>query len=134
MPRETKQVTAEDLAAFSDAFNRHDVDAVLSFMTDDCVFDAAGGPDVHGTRFVGHDAVRAAFEQVYATFADAHWGDGRHFVADDRGVSEWTFSGTRADGSRIEAQGCDIFSFKDGKIAVKRAFRKDRPLLPAQPR
>lgn len=132
MPGETKQVTAEDLAAFSDAFNRHDVEAILSFMTDDCVFDAAGGPDVHGSRFVGREAVGAAFEQVWATFPDAEWANGRHFVAGERGVSEWTFKGTKADGSRIEAQGCDIFTFKDGKIAVKRAFRKDRPPLPPQ--
>lgn len=134
MPGVAKQVTAEDLAAFSDAFNRHDVKSILSFMTDDCVFDAAGGPDVQGARYVGREAVGAAFEQVWATFPDAQWADGRHFVAGDNGVSEWTFKGTKADGSRIEAQGCDLFKFRDGKIAVKKAFRKDRPPLPAQQR
>lgn len=134
MPGKTKQVTVDDLAAFSGAFNRHDVKSILSFMTDDCVFDAAGGPDVHGTRFVGQEAVGAAFEQVWATFPDAQWVDGHHFVAGDDGVSEWTFIGTKADGSRIEARGCDIFAFRDGKIAVKNAFRKERPLLPAQQR
>ena len=134
MPAETKQVTAEDLAAFSDAFNRHDVKSILSFMTNDCVFDAAGGPDVNGMRYQGHQAVGAAFEQVWSTFHDAQWADGHHFVAGDAGVSEWTFIGTKADGSRIEAQGCDLFTFRDGKIAVKKAFRKDRPLLPPQQR
>ena len=125
-------VTAEMLAAFSDAFNRHDVDALLSQMTDDCVFDAAAGSEVHGARHVGQAAVGAAFAQVWATFPDAHWGQGKHYVDGDRGVSEWVFSGTRADGQRIEAEGCDLFTFRDGKIATKRAFRKDRPMSGAK--
>lgn len=124
-------VTADTLAAFSDAFNRHDADALMDFMTDDCVFDAAGGNDVHGTRYIGKDAVRAAFEAVFKAFPDAQWGHGRHFVADHRGVSEWVFSGTHTQGFRIEAEGCDLFEFRDGLIAVKRAFRKDRPQQPA---
>ena len=66
----TSEVTAETLAAFSDAFNRHDADALMDFMTDDCIFDAATGSEVHGTRFVGRDAVRAAFEAVFRTFPD----------------------------------------------------------------
>ena len=125
-------VTPETLAAYSDAFNRHDVDALLSFMTEDCIFETAAGPEVYGARHVGHRAVGIAFAQVWAAFPDAHWGEGRHFVAGDRGVSEWVFTGTRPDGKRIEAQGCDLFTFRGGKIAVKQAFRKDRPLLPGK--
>jgi ketosteroid isomerase-like protein len=121
------KVTADTLAAFSDAFNRHDANALMNFMTEDCVFDAAGGSEVYGARFVGRDAVRAAFETVFRTFPDAHWGEGRHYVIGERGVSEWVFTGTHAEGWRIEAEGCDLFEFRDGLIAVKRAFRKERP-------
>ncbi|WP_369294152.1 nuclear transport factor 2 family protein [Klebsiella pneumoniae] len=49
----------------------------------------------------------------------------------DRGVSESTFKGTKADGLRVEARMVDVFTFKDGKIAVKNAFRKDRPPVAA---
>jgi ketosteroid isomerase-like protein len=55
------QVTSELLQAFTDAWNRHDIDAPMSFMTDDCVFETAAGPDVCGMRYQGRDAVRAAF-------------------------------------------------------------------------
>ena len=48
------------------------------------------------------------------------------------GVSESTFVGTRADGTRIEARMVDVFTFRDGKIALKNAFRKDRPPLPTR--
>jgi ketosteroid isomerase-like protein len=124
-------VTTTLLENFTAAFNRHDVDRLLAMMTDDCVFEGAAGPEAYGIRFSGAEAVGAAFAQVWATFPDAHWGRGRHFVHGDFGVSEWTFTGTRADGARIEAEGCDLFSFRDGKIALKRDFRKDRPLLAA---
>jgi len=50
-------------------------------------------------------------------------------VSGERGVSESTFRGTKADGSRIEARMVDVFTFSDGKIAVKNAYRKDRPAL-----
>lgn len=123
------EVTTETLQAFADAFNRHDVDALMSFMTDDCVFEASAGPEACGTRYSGRGAVRASFAEVWSTFPDAHWGNARHFVRGDRGVSEWTFTGTGADGTRVEVNGCDLFVFRDGKIAVKNSYRKNRPLL-----
>lgn len=121
------EVTIKDLQDFANAWNRHDIDALMSFMTDDCVFDASAGPDVCGTHYAGREAVRAGFEEVWTTFPDAHWGGARHFVCGDRGVSEWTFTGTRKDGLRVEVNGCDVFTFRDGKIAVKNSYRKSRP-------
>ena len=101
----------------------------MSFMTTDCVFEASAGPDVCGTRDQGRAAVRAGYAEVFATFPDAHWADARHFICGDRGVSEWTFTGTRVDGSRVEVNGCDVFTFRDGKIALKNSYRKNRPPL-----
>jgi steroid delta-isomerase-like uncharacterized protein len=123
------EVTTELLQAFADAWNRHDVDALMSFMTDDCVFESSAGPDVCGIRYVGREAVRAAFAEVWAVFPDAHWGNARHFVHGDRGVSEWTFTGTRTDGTCAEMNGCDLFTLRDGKILLKNSYRKNRPPL-----
>ena len=124
-------VTAATLAAFSEAWNRHDIDALMSFMHPDCVFQTAGGPDACGTRVAGLDAVRKAFASAWEAVPDAQWTRGRHFVHGDFGVSQWTFTGTAADGSRIEGDGVDLFAFKDGKIVLKNVFRKARPNLPA---
>lgn len=128
-----ESVTITGLQAFADAWNAHDADAIMSFMTDDCVFEASAGPDVCGTRSQGRAQVRAAFAEVWATFPDAHWGDATHFVCGDRGVSEWIFTGTRRDGTRVEVHGCDLFTFSGGKIAVKNSYRKNRPAI-ANPR
>ena len=127
MPDVIAEVTTEFLHAFAEAWNRHDIEALMSCMTDDCVFEASAGPDVCGTRYAGREAVRAGFVEVWTTFPDAQWGNARHFVCGERGVSEWTFTGTRADGTRVEVHGCDLFTFRDGKIALKNSYRKNRP-------
>jgi steroid delta-isomerase-like uncharacterized protein len=126
-------MTAPDLfqllERFAEAWNRHDLDAVMAMMSDDCVFEASAGPHVNGQRSEGQSAVRAAYAAVFDDFHDAHWANARHFIVDSRGVSEWTFTGTRQDGSRIEVNGCDLFTFRDGKIALKNSYRKNRPAV-----
>ena len=114
------------LDRFAGAWNRHDLDALMSMMTDDCVFEASAGPRVDGQRSEGKQAVRAAYAAVFAAFPDAHWAGARHFIAGDRGVSEWTFTGTHADGTRVEVTGCDLFTFFAGRIAIKNSYRKNR--------
>jgi steroid delta-isomerase-like uncharacterized protein len=114
------------LDRFADAWNRHDLDALMSMMTDDGVFQASAGPHVDGQRSEGRHAVRAAFAAVFDAFPDARWANPRHFIAGNRGVSEWTFTGTRQDGTRVEVTGCDLFVFRNGQIAVKDSYRKNR--------
>lgn len=114
------------LDAFAAAWNRHDVDALMACMTDDCVFEASAGTEVAGARHVGRDAVRRAYAAVFATFKDARWNEPRHFVAGDRAVSEWRFTGTTADGVKVEVNGCDVFTLRGGKIVVKNSYRKQR--------
>ena len=131
MTEQTKRVDIAQLEAFAEAWNRHDADALMSFMTPDCVFESSAGPDVCGTRYQGAEAVREGYVQVWATYPDAHWGGARHFIDGDRGVSQWTFTGTARDGTRVEVHGCDLFTFRDGRIALKDSYRKNRPPLPA---
>jgi ketosteroid isomerase-like protein len=122
------------LAAFADAWNRHDIDAIMALMTTDCVFEASAGPDVCGARYVGYKDVRAAFIEVWTIFPDAQWRDAHHHVCGNLGLSEWTFCGTRADGTRIEVNGCDLLTFQGNKIALKNSYRKNRPPIVAMPR
>lgn len=123
----TPAVTVETLHAFNAAGNRHDIDALMSFMDDDCEFHAVAGPDLLGRSFIGRTAVREGFAMAWQACPDAMWSDGVAFVFGDHGLAESTFSGTRADGQRIEARMVDVFTFRNGKIAIKNAFRKDRP-------
>jgi len=119
-------VTVKDLEAFGDGWNRHDVDFIMTFMADDCVFETTAGKAVCGTRYEGRGRVREAFARVFKMFPDARFDNARHFVAGDRGLSEWVFTGTTADGTKIEVNGCDVFTFANDKIVKKDSYFKNR--------
>jgi ketosteroid isomerase-like protein len=108
------------------AFDRHDLDAIMADFTDDAVFETPRGPEPWGRRIVGIAAVREAFAGRFSGIPDVRYGDGRHFVDGDRGASEWILSGTTVDGQRIEIRGCDLWTFRDGKVAKKDSFWKIR--------
>lgn len=129
-PAKENKPTIAILNGFAKAFNAHDVNKIISYMTDDCVFEASAGPDVDGEKFVGKEAVRKAFEDVFNTFPDAHWSNPHYLISGNRTVSEWTFTGTKKDGSKVEVLGCDLCTFRNGKIAIKNSYRKNRPPIP----
>ena len=114
----------ETLRQLIAAFNRQDLDGVLALFTEDCVLDMPRGPHPWGERFVGKAEVREGLIERFAGLPDVHYGDDRHWVSGDFGVSEWTVTGTTLAGGRIEARGCDLFTFRGGKIAKKDSYWK----------
>ena len=108
------------------AFDRHDLDGILAHFTDDAVFEGPRGPDRWGTRFEGKEAIRDAFAARFSGIPDVRYRDEGTFVDGERGASEWTLSGTTAAGEPIEVRGCDLWTFRDGKIVKKDSFWKIR--------
>jgi ketosteroid isomerase-like protein len=102
-----------------DAFNAHDVDAILEHFTEDCILDTP-----RGQRLVGKEQVRGGFQDRFDGIPDIHYGDERHFVSGDRGVSEWTIRGHLKTGEPIEVRGCDLFEFSGDKISREDSFWK----------
>jgi taurine dehydrogenase small subunit len=112
-----------------DAFNRHDADGVGACMTDDVVFEAAVGAEVYGTRTVGRAAVAAGFAKTFNDLPDVRWDEVTSYPgAGDYVTTTWVMRATRPDGLRLEVEGVDLFTLRDGLVSVKRAFRKERPL------
>jgi ketosteroid isomerase-like protein len=120
----TETVTTNTLQAIADAFNRHDVDGVMAFFAEDAVFETPKGPDAWGTRFVGTEQVRAGVAARFEGIPDVHYGDETHWLCGDRGVSEWTLTGTTTDGERLQVRGCDLWTFRDGLVARKDSYWK----------
>ena len=116
----------EQLQAYSDAWNDYDIDRIMSFMTDDCIFETGGGSERYGTRYQGSQTVRERFIEVWTDIPDVRFENVSHFVQGDQGCSEWTFTGTRHNGTPIEIDGCDLFTFENGKIKSKRSYIKHR--------
>ena len=119
-----RPVTVATLKAFLDAFNRHDLDAIMTFFVDDCVFDAPRGPQRWGRRYVGKEAVREGLGARFTGIPDVHYGEDRHWLAGEHGVSEWRLTGTSVSGVRIDVQGCDLFEFHGGQIVRKDSYWK----------
>ena len=119
------QATTPALQGLLDAFNAHDLDAIMAFFTEDCVFDAPRGPAPGGRRMVGKEEVRKGFQARFDGIPDIVYEDDRHFACGDRAVSEWTIRGTQVTGEPIEVRGCDLFELApDGRIRRKDAFWK----------
>ena len=113
-------MSLEDLQQFMEAFNRHDADAIAAYCTDDVTFvTIREKKSISGKR-----EVRDYFARMFEDIPDVHFGEDSHWVAGDRGCSEWTFTGTSASGERMEVGGCDLFTFRDGKICRKDSYMK----------
>ncbi len=122
MPSAT--ITTSTLEGFLDAFNAHDVDAIMAFFAEDCVMDMPRGPGPGGRRLIGKAQVREGIRSRMEGIPDVHYGDDSHWLCGDRGVSEWTLRGTQPNGESIEVRGCDLFRFEDGRISRKDSFWK----------
>jgi ketosteroid isomerase-like protein len=105
------------LAQFSSAFDRADVDAIMALMTDDCVFESTAPPA--GVRYEGQAAVRAAWEQLFASSPGARFETEELVVCGDRAMSRWRYEW--ADG---HVRGVDVFRLRDGLVAEKLSYVK----------
>ena len=117
-------VSIEMLEAITAAFNAHDLDTIMSFFAEDCSLDMPKGPAPWGQRYAGKAAVRDGLATRFKGLPDVHYSDGQHWIAGDRGVSEWLLTGTAPDGAQVRVRGCDHWQFRDGKVIRKDSYWK----------
>ena len=109
--------------AFNAALNAHDIDAVMSLMTDDCLFENTW-PAPDGERYVGQSAVRAFWEKLIADSPSAHFDLEEIFAVGDRAAQRWVYTWTDPSGTTGHIRGVDLFRVTDGKVAEKLAYVK----------
>jgi ketosteroid isomerase-like protein len=120
----SSSVNLATLRKLLDAFNRHDLDAIMTFFADDSTFDMPHGPEPWGRRLSGKAQVREGLASRFVGIPDVHYGDDRHWVCGDFGVSEWTLTGTTTAGVRLSVRGCDHYEFRDGQVIRKDSYWK----------
>ncbi len=123
MSKELSVALVQEIVA---AFNARDVERIMSYFAEDCTFYASRGDERCGERIHGKDAVGKYLSDRFKVIPDMHWVPISDHVYDDRAVSVWTVKGTGANGEMIDAQGCDLWEFRDGKVLNKDTYWKIR--------
>ena len=112
--------------AVGDAFNDNDIDAVMAYFANDAIFDHAIGPDEHGVRFEGADAIRTVFAGLFNKVASVHWETLDCRIAGDKAYCEYRRKAIQQDGAEEEYLSVDILTFRDGLIIHKDTYYKQR--------
>ncbi|MBM3942699.1 MAG: nuclear transport factor 2 family protein [SAR202 cluster bacterium] len=119
----TTAITLPVVHNLNEAFNRHDVDAIMDLMADDCVFENTCPPP-DGERFQGQAAVRACFTDLFRNSPHARFEFSDVFGAGERACVRWLYQWTEADGQPGHIYGVGVFRMRDGKIAEKLSYVK----------
>ena len=107
---------------YFDAFNRHDIEAVMACFHEEPVL---VGPT--GKRCAGRAEVRRSYESEFAMFPDAYCDLRLCTGNSGRGVAESLFRGTRAQRGKVEALGAEVMEIVDGKIKEIRDYHQPVP-------
>lgn len=127
------------IASYNDAWNRHDVEAIVAMHTDDTVFEN----HTSGGKAVGKAALREILVSVFATFPDLHFEARRTYARDGVVTQEWTATGTLAKtytkgsktvaptGRKVRWNGVDVIPFRGELIARKDVYADSMSFLKA---
>jgi len=124
------------IARYNDAWNAHDLDAIMSMHAPDMVFENhTAGESAQG------EEVREHIGAIFQSWPDIHFEGRRSYFRDGLVVQEWTATAThdkrvtRGDivaeptGKRIEWKGLDVIPFEDGLIKRKTVYSDSVSIL-----
>src|SRR5436190_127093 len=127
----------EFIDRYNDAWNGHDVDAIVAMHTDDSVFENHVTGDVN----VGKEAIGRAITGIFSVFPDLTFEGRRQYIREDLVVQEWTARGTHLGkmtragieveptGRKVDYRGMDVIPIRDGLVARKDVYSDSITLL-----
>jgi steroid delta-isomerase-like uncharacterized protein len=126
----------ETIERYNQAWNDHDLDAIMSMHAPDMVFENhTAGESAEG------EAVREHIGAIFESWPDIRFEGRRTYVRDGLVVQEWTASATHtktmrrgdivaeATGERIEWKGVDVMPFEDGLLKRKTVYSDSVSIL-----
>jgi steroid delta-isomerase-like uncharacterized protein len=126
----------EQIARYNDAWNAHDVDAIIAMHAPGMVFaNHTAGESADGDRVRDHIAA------IFESWPDIAFETRRLYVRDGLVVQEWTASAThsrpmrRGDmvaeptGARVSWDGLDVIPFENGLVKRKDVYSDSVSIL-----
>jgi steroid delta-isomerase-like uncharacterized protein len=133
---DSEQALTAAIGRYNDAWNGHDLDAVMAMHAADMVFaNHTAGESASGAEVRGH--IGAIFE----TWPDIAFSTRRLYVREGLVVQEWTATATHAkemrrgdlvaapSGQRIEWDGLDVIPFENGLVRRKDVYSDSVSIL-----
>jgi steroid delta-isomerase-like uncharacterized protein len=136
MGEDSAQSLEEAIGRYNQAWNDHDLDAIMSMHAPDMVFENhTAGESAQG------DDVRGHIAKIFESWPDLHFETRRLYVRDGVVTQEWTASATHSNkmtrgdlvaeptGKRIEWRGVDVIPYEDGLIKRKDVYSDSVSIL-----
>ena len=133
---DTPEALEAAIARYNEAWNAHDLDAIMAMHAQDMVFEN----HTAGERAVGAEALEH-IGRIFDAWPDIAFSTRRLYVREDLVVQEWTAAAThvkelrRGDivaepsGNRIEWDGMDVIPFEDGLVKRKDVYSDSVSIL-----
>jgi steroid delta-isomerase-like uncharacterized protein len=124
------------IARYNDAWNAHDLDAIMAMHTRDMVFEN----HTAGERAEG-EAVREHIGSIFETWPDIRFEGQRTYCREGLVVQEWTATATHANemrrgdlvaeatGKTISWDGVDVIPFENGLVKRKDVYSDSVSIL-----
>jgi len=135
-PASGEAVLRETIDRYNQAWNEHDVDAIIAMHAPDMVFENhTAGERAEGSQ------VREHIARIFAAWPDIAFETRRLYVREDLVVQEWTARATHTSemrrgeivaapsGRRVEWEGLDVISFEDGQVKRKDVYSDSVSIL-----
>lgn len=109
---------------FGRAFNKADVEEIAACVTDDFEWRLASGSEPSGTVLKGKDDLRRHFADKGRAHREARYSEARIHRAGDKLFGTFRVTGIDAQGRPFDRYGVDLYTLRDGKIALKDSYLK----------
>jgi steroid delta-isomerase-like uncharacterized protein len=134
---DSAQSLEQAIGRYNDAWNSHDLDAIMSMHASDMVFEN----HTAGEAAQGPEEVRKHIGAIFESWPDLHFETRRLYVRDGVVTQEWTASATHSNtmrrgdlvaeptGEKIEWRGVDVIPYEDGLIKRKDVYSDSVSIL-----
>lgn len=108
---------------FYEAFNRHDVTAMMQCMSEDCLLETPTPPP-DGTTYLGKEAVARYWQGFFHRYPQAHMEIEEVFGLGFRCIARWKCEWKDATGNKVHLRGVDLFKLKGDLICEQLCYTK----------